>query len=65
MINMENTILENILYVVAGGLVLAAVELKLVQIPEFFMIILSCIGFAALLQGIFGLYHALNSKKDS
>ncbi|WP_321423270.1 hypothetical protein [uncultured Methanobacterium sp.] len=62
---MENKILENVLFTVAGGLVLAAVELKLVQIPEIFLIILSFIGFASLLQGIFGLYHFLTTKEKT
>jgi len=62
---MENKILENILFAVAGGLVLAAVELKLVQIPEIFLIVLSFIGFAALLQGIYGLYYFLTTKEKT
>ncbi len=62
---MENKILENILFTVAGGLVLAAVELKLVQIAEIFLIVLSFIGFASLLQGIFGLYYFLTTKKNT
>ncbi len=61
---MENEILENILFVIAGGLVLVALEIKLVQIPEIFLIILSFIGFAALLQGIFGLYNVFTSKEE-
>lgn len=62
---MENKILENILFTVAGGLVLAAVELKLVQIAEIFLIVLSFIGFASLLQGIFGLYYFLTTKENT
>jgi len=62
---MENKILENILFTVAGGLVLAAVELKLVQIPEIFLIVLSFIGFAALLQGIYGLHYLLTTKENT
>lgn len=62
---MRNKILENSLFTLAGGLVLAAVELKLVQMPEILLIVLSFIGFAALLQGIFGLCHLLTTKEDS
>jgi hypothetical protein len=62
---MENKILENILFTLAGGLVLAAVELKLVQIPEIVLIVLSFIGFAALLHGIFGLCYFLTTKENS
>jgi hypothetical protein len=62
---MENEIMESILFTAAGGLVLAAVELNLVQIPEILTLILGFIAFAALLHGIFGLYNALTSKDDS
>lgn len=49
--------MENLLFIVAGAIVLAAVEFKLINLTEILMIVLGFIGFAALLNGVFGLYN--------
>jgi hypothetical protein len=58
---MREKILENVLFIVAGVVVLLAVELKFIQLNEIIMIILGFVGFAALLNGAYGLYNTLKT----
>jgi hypothetical protein len=58
---MREKLVENILFIVAGAIVLLAVELKLIHLNEILMIVLGFIGFAALLNGAYGLYNTLSS----
>lgn len=58
---MREKIIENLLFIIAGAIVIAAVELKLINLTEIVMVILGFIGFAALLNGVYGLYNSLRS----
>ncbi|MDD1774061.1 MAG: hypothetical protein LUQ24_00875 [Methanobacterium sp.] len=54
---MREKLVEYILFTIAGAIVLAAVELKIVHVSEIIMIVLGFVGFVALLHGVFGLYN--------
>ncbi|MCE5214984.1 MAG: hypothetical protein LLF83_09740 [Methanobacterium sp.] len=58
---MREKIVENVLFIIAGVIVLLAVELKFIHLNEIIMIVLGFVGFAALLNGAYGLYNTLSS----
>jgi hypothetical protein len=61
---MEQKMMSNILYIVAGIIIITTIELKLIHLNELLMLVIGFIGFAALLNGIFGLYTDLKGHKE-
>ena len=60
-----NKIIESILYIIVGVIILIVVEFKIIQFAELITLILGFVGFAALLNGVFGIFSALTQKKES
>jgi hypothetical protein len=61
---MEQKYMKNGLFIVAGLILITAVELKLLQLNELFVLIVGFIGFAALLNGAFGLYYSYKANEE-
>ena len=61
---MERRILKNSLFVVAGIILLAVIELNLVNLTDLLMLIVGFIGFATLLNGAYGLYYAYKTPDE-
>jgi uncharacterized membrane protein len=60
---MDKKIVENVLFIIVGVILLGVVELKLINLTDILTIIVGFIGFAALLNGAFGLYNIIRSEK--
>lgn len=58
-----NKIAENSIYIVVGAILMLVAEFKLVNLSEILVIIIGFVGFAALLNGVFGFYNLY--KKSS
>jgi hypothetical protein len=61
---METGILKNSLFIMAGIILLAVIELNLVNLTDLLMLIVGFIGFAALLNGVYGLYYTYKAPED-
>jgi hypothetical protein len=60
---MENKILENIIYVLFGILIQLILFFKLIELPEFFIIIVGFVGFAAIVYGFLELFSVMMEKR--
>ena len=58
-----NKIAENTIYIIIGAILLLITEFKLLNLSEIITIIIGFVGFAALLNGVFGFYN-LYKKPD-
>lgn len=56
--------LENILFIVVGAVLLVVVEFKLIHLAELLVLALGFIGFAAILNGVFGFYNMYRSGSN-
>lgn len=60
-----NKKVENLIFVIVGAILLVLVEFKLIHLAEILAIILGFIGFAALLNGAFGLYNLYRQSSSN
>ena len=59
---MNQKISRDIILVVAGAIILAVGQFKLIQLPDILTLLLSLIGFIVLVDGIYELYKTLRHK---
>jgi len=59
---MNQKISRDIILIVAGAIILAVGQFKLIQLPEILTLLLSLIGFIVLVDGIYELYKTLRHK---
>jgi len=56
---MNQKIYRNIILIIVGVILLVVTEFKLIQLPDFFNLLLGLIGFVILIDGIYELYKLL------